>query len=137
MSSSFSQSTGEKYLKGLKTCLKHNFTFCAIKLQSTSLCDHLLRSDHFLNIPNFFPSLTSARDCDGRFFHSKRTGTLRAILYFSEKLLRQFLWKINSKESSLARKGRHSLNRVPRSSRNWMAELTATTSLLVPIVVYS
>ena len=47
----------------------------------------------------------------------------------------KFLGKINSKESSLARKGRHSLE-VPRSSRNWMAELTATTSLLVPTVVY-
>ena len=74
--------------------------------------------------------------CDGRFFHSMRTGTLRAILNFNGKLLRQFLGKINSKESSLARKGRHSLE-IPRSSRKWMAELTATTSLLVPTVVYS
>ena len=45
----------------------------------------------------------------------------RAILYFNGKLLRQFLGKINSKDSSLAKKGRHSLE-VPRSSRNWMAE---------------
>ena len=134
MSASFWQSTGEKYLKGQKTCLKHNFTFCAIKLQSTSLCDHLLRNDHFQNIiitlnynKNVFPSLTSARDCGGRFFLSKRTGTLRAILYFNVKRLRQFLRRINSKESSLARKGRHSLE-VPRSSRTLMAELTATTS---------